>query len=77
MDFGEPLALRESAKGDQNKRARRTARILRVRLRQQKVAALGPDFSHRRTLLGQVVESPAVAAAIEQQVQAAGRCEKH
>ena len=72
VDFGEPLALRESAKGDQNKRARRTARILRVRLRQQKVAALGPDFSHRRTLLGQVVESPAVAAAIEQQVQAAG-----
>lgn len=72
VDYGEPLALSESVQGDRNRRARRTARILRVRLRQQKVAVLGPDFSHRRTLLDRVVESVAVAAAIEQQVQAAG-----
>ncbi len=71
VDFGEALRLREAAEGDARRRPRRAARILRVRLRQQKVAALGPDFSHRRTLLQQVVGSPAVVAAIEQQVQAA------
>ena len=72
VEFSEPLRLREAVQGDHARRARRTARILRVRLRQQKVAALGPDFSHRRTLLGQVVESPGVLAAIEQQIQVAG-----
>ena len=71
VDFGEPLSLRDAVQGDERRRARRTARILRVRLRQQKVAALGPDFSHRRTLLGQVVESRAVLDAIERQVQTA------
>lgn len=72
VDFGEPLALREAVQGDEQRRARRTARILRVRLRQQKVAVLGPDFSHRRTLLGQVVESSAVWTAIDRQTRDAG-----
>lgn len=71
VDFGEPLRLCDAVQGKERLRARRTARILRVRLRQQKVAALGPDFSHRRTLLGQVVESRAVLDAIERQVAAA------
>ncbi len=75
VHFGEPLGLREAAQRDEKRRARRAARILRVRLRQQKVATLGPDFSHRRTLLGEVVESPAVLKAIEQQVEAAGKGE--
>ena len=70
VDFGEPLRLGDALQGDGQRRARRTARILRVRLRQQKVAALGPDFSHRRTLLGQVVASRAVATAIEEQLRA-------
>lgn len=70
VDFGEPLGLGDAVQGDGQRRARRTARILRVRLRQQKVAALGPDFSHRRTLLGQVVASRAVADAIEAQLGA-------
>ncbi len=70
VDFGEPLGLGEAAQGDERRRARRTARILRVRHRQQKVAALGPDFSHRRTLLGRVVESPAVLDAIDREVRA-------
>ena len=71
VDFGEPLALGEAARGDQKRRARRAARMLRVRLRQQKVATLGPDFSHRRTLLDRVVQSTAVLEAIEKRVRAA------
>ena len=72
VDFGEPFGLRDAVQGDGRRRARRAARILRVRLRQQKVAALGPDFSHRRTLLEQVVASRAVFDAIEAQVCVAG-----
>ncbi len=48
--------------------ARRVSRLLRVRLRQQKQTALGPDFSHRRTLLHQVVTSTNVKQAITQEV---------
>lgn len=46
-------------------RARRTARLLRVKFRNQKVAALGPDLSHRRTLIAQILRSPQVTAAVE------------
>jgi len=48
--------------------ARRTSRILRVRLRQQKETTLGPDFSHRRTLVEQVVSSSAVKEAIDAEI---------
>ena len=44
---------------------RRTARLLRVKFRNQKVAALGPDLSHRRTLVGQILRSSAVSAAVD------------
>ena len=54
---------------DTNIAIRRTARLLRVRFRQQKVTALGPDFSHRRTLVDQIVNSRAVRSVIEQQVK--------
>ena len=44
---------------------RRAARLLRVRLRRQRVNALGPDFSHRRTMLDGVVRSRQVREQIE------------
>ena len=44
---------------------RRTARLLRVKFRNQKVAALGPDLSHRRTLVAQILRSGQVTAAVE------------
>ena len=63
--FGAPLQLAEAGDGDANRRFRRCARLLRVRLHGQKLATLGPDFSHRRTLVDQVVRSSRVQAAIE------------
>ena len=45
--------------------ARRTARLLRTKFRNQKVATLGPDLSHRRTLVELILRSPQVTAAIE------------
>ncbi len=65
VHLGTPLNLAEAGDGDDNRRFRRCARLLRVRLHGQKLATLGPDFSHRRTLVDQVVKSRQVQAAIE------------
>ena len=72
VNIGAPLAWHEivAASGPRpplraEVRARRTARLLRVKFRNQKVAALGPDLSHRRTLIGQILRSPQVTAAVE------------
>lgn len=65
VHLGTPLNLAEAGDGDDHRRFRRCARLLRVRLHGQKLATLGPDFSHRRTLVDQVVNSRQVQAAIE------------
>ena len=69
IQFGAPLAwhdrsTRADEQRDVHRLARRTARLLRVKFRNQKVAALGPDLSHRRTLVTQILNSSAVTAAI-------------
>lgn len=64
--FGAPLALAEVGEGDGNRRFRRCARLLRAQLHGQKAAILGPDLSHRRTLVEQVVASPKVQAALQE-----------
>ena len=69
VQFGAPLPWHEIVRaGGENlsdgRVTRRTARLLRVKFRNQKVAALGPDLSHRRTLVAQILRSPAVATAI-------------
>jgi glycerol-3-phosphate O-acyltransferase len=49
--------------------ARRAARLMRVQLRQQKVRTLGPDFSHRRTLIDQVTRSRKVREVIAEEAE--------
>lgn len=44
---------------------RKVSRILRVHFRQRRTATVGPDLSHRRTLVKQVLLAPAVRRAIE------------
>ncbi len=73
---GRPIALRDVAEGDPKIAVRRTARLLRVRLRQQKINALGPDFSHRRTMLNQIVGSRAVRSVIAAEVDSGGKRQK-
>ena len=66
---GRPIRLADVCRDDEDDSIamRRAARLLRVRLRQQKETALGPDFSHRRTLLNQLVTARAVRDVIDQQ----------
>ncbi|MYA15431.1 MAG: hypothetical protein F4Z28_01005, partial [Gammaproteobacteria bacterium] len=70
VQFGVPMAWREivRATASESLATRRTARLLRVKFRNQKVAALGPDLSHRRTLVGQILSSAQVTAAINEAV---------
>jgi glycerol-3-phosphate O-acyltransferase len=44
---------------------RKVSRILRVHFRQRRIATVGPDLSHRRTLTNEVLRDPRVRAAIE------------
>lgn len=44
---------------------RKVSRILRVHFRQRRIATVGPDLSHRRTLVNAVVSDPKVRAIID------------
>ena len=44
---------------------RKLSRILRVHFRKRRTATVGPDLSHRRTLVNQVLRAPAVRRAID------------
>ncbi|MEJ2298636.1 MAG: glycerol-3-phosphate 1-O-acyltransferase PlsB [Woeseiaceae bacterium] len=43
---------------------RKVSRILRVHFRQRRIATVGPDLSHRRTLVNEVLRSPDVRRVI-------------
>ncbi len=70
VNFGEGVRLADVVDADESRRVRKVARILRVRLRNLKVATFGPDFSHRRTLVDQIVTSRSVQEAIDAEVSA-------
>ena len=64
--FSEPLRL-SSITSEQlgaSVAFRKVSRILRVHLRKRRVATVGPDLSHRRTLVNQVLLAPGVRRAI-------------
>lgn len=66
LRFGEPLALKSIiGDGAEPELAfRKASRILRVHFRQRRVATVGPDLSHRRTLVNHVLHDPAVRKVI-------------
>jgi glycerol-3-phosphate O-acyltransferase len=67
VQFNTPLSLQQvvSEYRHSDERARRKlARILRTHFRRVRQAVLGPDLSHRRTLVGGLIRTPAVKEAI-------------
>jgi glycerol-3-phosphate O-acyltransferase len=65
LRFSEPLALKAIIGGAEPELAFRKAwRILRVHFRQRRTATVGPDLSHRRTLVNHVLHDPAVRKMI-------------
>ena len=78
--FSEPLSLsqlvatRKAGAADEDPAhvaellTRKLSRILRVHFRQRRIATLGPDRSHRRTVIAQVLADPAVRRAVAHEV---------
>ncbi len=65
--FGQTLKLTEMrAEGlDEQRTLRKLNRVLRTHFRRVRTAAIGPDRSHRRTLLDNIIKRDAVQDAIE------------
>ncbi|MFW5823760.1 MAG: glycerol-3-phosphate 1-O-acyltransferase PlsB [Marinobacter sp.] len=67
--FGEPMSLAEIVREHHRSRSRasrKTARLLRTHFRRVRQAVLGPDLSHRRTLVADLIRTPAVRDAIRE-----------
>jgi glycerol-3-phosphate O-acyltransferase len=64
--FSQPLSLRELLANapDAKHGERKLARLLRVHFRRQRERAIGPDLSHRHTLVRSILGSAKVQAAI-------------
>jgi len=71
IQFSPPVSVRAFvAEGLSTERTvRKLARVLRVHFRRQRMSAIGPDLSHRRTMVSQILESRSVQAAITREVQ--------
>ena len=73
VEIGEPLSLRSMLDAaPAQDQARRMTRVLRGVLRRQRATRIGPDLSHRRTIVARVLRARAVRAVV-----AAEAREKH
>jgi glycerol-3-phosphate O-acyltransferase len=70
--FGEPIRLREIMDEglSEPRSVRRVLRSLRAELRAQRASSIGPDLSHRRTMVLQVLKTRAVRQAVREEMQA-------
>jgi glycerol-3-phosphate O-acyltransferase len=65
VEMGEPISLRSLLDAQPaNDQARRITRVLRGILRRQRAVRIGPDLSHRRTIVARVLRARAVRAVI-------------
>jgi len=73
VHFSEPVSLRaalqEDAEETPNRVARKISRVLRIHFRRIRTATIGPDLSHRRTLIDSVLASEPVTSAIQDQAK--------
>lgn len=71
IEIGEPMSLRSLlvAGGAASAQAARIARAQRAAFRKQRAARIGPDLSHRRTILTRVLSTRAVRAAMAAEVR--------
>lgn len=69
IEFSEPISLKSVL--DENlgreRSVRKVSRVLRVHFRRMRTAAIGPDLSHRRTLVESLLRTPLVRRNIRDQ----------
>lgn len=75
VQFSKPVSLKELIAEDlgDERTARKLGRVLRVHFRREREATIGPDLSHRRTLVDTLIASPAVRQAIQEDATTKGR----
>ena len=78
VKLGEPISVAELLDEDASVEilARKLGRLLRVYFQEQRSITIGPDLSHRRLLLDEVLESAGVVAAIRREVRSSARQER-
>jgi len=71
VEIGEPQSLRELLAADATDRAEtlRLAREMRAQFRRQRAARIGPDMSHRRTIVARVLRTRAVRVGVAQEMR--------
>lgn len=71
VEFGEPASVAKLLDPAAPLRPElfRIARQLRLQMRRQRAARIGPDLSHRRTILAQVLRARAVRIAVRQEMR--------
>lgn len=69
-----PISLRQICdEGQDSERTlRKVSRVLRVHFRRQRTAVIGPDLSHRRTLVNEIIRAEPVQAAIAREMNDRG-----
>jgi glycerol-3-phosphate O-acyltransferase len=67
VQFSKPVSLREALNEElgRARTIRKLSRVFRVHFRRARTAAVGPDLSHRRTLVDEILRSRAVRDAIK------------
>ena len=70
--FGEAVRLRDVMEEglSASRNVRRVLRILRTVLREQRASSIGPDLSHRRTMVQQILKSRQVRQAVREEIEA-------
>ncbi len=71
VEIGEPQSLRELLQADASERAEtlRLAREMRAQFRRQRASRIGPDMSHRRTIVARVLRTRAVRVGVAQEMR--------
>jgi glycerol-3-phosphate O-acyltransferase len=74
VHFGDPVRLRDSLQEgmSEQRSVRWVMRTLRTTLRAQRASTIGPDLSHRRTLVAQLLKSADVRRAVHREMQTRG-----
>jgi len=74
VHFGEPVRLRDALQDgmSEQRSVRWVMRTLRAGLRAQRASTIGPDLSHRRTLVTQLLKTADVRSVVRREMQARG-----
>jgi len=74
VKFGHPIDLFNiiNSEEDRSRQIRKALRLTRVRFNQERQAIIGPDLSHRRTLINTILHSEGVRLAINKEVKVSG-----